>query len=55
MIAEPVTYTGPEKQKGDLRLDSLETIDAVDRKELAEKYLITRIRTLIFRAFSIQI
>ena len=28
---------GPEKQKGDLRLDSLETIDAVDRQELFRK------------------
>jgi len=28
---------GPEKQKGDLRLDSLESIDAVDRQELFRK------------------
>ena len=29
-----VSCHGPEKQKGDLRLDSLETIDVVDRHEL---------------------
>ncbi len=29
-----VSCHGPEKQKGDLRLDSLETIDPVDRQEL---------------------
>jgi len=32
-----VSCHGPEKQKGDLRLDSLETIDAVDRQELFRK------------------
>jgi len=29
-----VSCHGPEKQKGDLRLDSMETMDAVDRQEL---------------------
>lgn len=32
-----VSCHGPEKQKGDLRLDSLEAIDAVDRQELFRK------------------
>ena len=32
-----VSCHGPEKQKGDLRLDSLETIDAVDRQDLFRK------------------
>ena len=32
-----VACHGPEKQKGDLRLDSLETIDAVDRQEQFRK------------------
>ena len=32
-----VSCHGPEKQKGDLRLDSLETIDPVDRQELFRK------------------
>ena len=32
-----VSCHGPEKQKGNVRLDSLETIDAVDRQELLSK------------------